>query len=57
MTDTLTPPKTGPIDQDDFDHGVTPSTQDKLVPVSEAIRYRKRAQTAEQKLEEINGHL
>ena len=27
---------------------------DKLVPVSEAIRYRKRAQTAEQQLEQLN---
>ena len=30
---------------------------DKLVPVSEAIRYRKRAQTAEQQLEQINDEL
>lgn len=30
---------------------------DKLVPVSEAIRYRKRAQTAEQQLEQINEEL
>lgn len=30
---------------------------DKLVPVSEAIRYRKRAQTAEQQLEQINERL
>lgn len=30
---------------------------DKLVPVSEAIRYRKRAQTAEQQLGQINDEL
>lgn len=30
---------------------------DKLVPVSEAIRYRKRAQTAEQQLEQVNEEL
>jgi hypothetical protein len=30
---------------------------DKLVPVSEAIRYRKRAQAAEQQLEEINNEI
>lgn len=30
---------------------------DKLVPVSEAIRYRKRAQTAEQQLEQLNEQL
>ena len=30
---------------------------DKLVPVSEAIRYRKRAQTAEQQLERLNEEL
>jgi len=34
-------------------HGVS-AGNDPLVPVSEAIRYRKRAQAAEQKLEEIN---
>ncbi len=30
---------------------------EKLVPVSEAIRYRKRAQTAEQQLEQLNTEL
>ncbi len=30
---------------------------DKLVPVSEAIRYRKRAQTAEQQLEQLSEQL
>ena len=33
------------------------NASDKLVPVSEAIRYRKRAQTAEQQLEQINEEL
>lgn len=33
------------------------NTADKLVPVSEAIRYRKRAQTAEQQLEQLNEQL
>ena len=31
----------------------TPSQQDRLVPVTEAIRYRKRAQAAEQQLAEM----
>jgi len=57
MTDALTPPQTGPINQDDFDDVGSPSPQDKLVPVSEAIRYRKRAQTAEQSLEDITDEL
>ena len=35
----------------------TQEFQDKLVPVSEAIRYRKRAQTAEQQLESLNEEL
>ena len=30
---------------------------EKLVPVSEAIRYRRRAQTAEQQLEQLNAEL
>lgn len=33
------------------------NTADKLVPVGEAIRYRKRAQTAEQQLERLNEEL
>jgi TolA-binding protein len=33
------------------------NASEKLVPVSEAIRYRKRAQTAEQQLEQLNGEL
>lgn len=33
---------------------VEPETSDKLVPVGEAIRYRKRAQTAEQQLGELH---
>jgi len=57
MTDTLTAPKPGPIDQDEFSQTDSIPSQDKLVPVSEAIRYRKRAQTAEQKLEEFNEDL
>ncbi len=37
---------------------VDPATSpDKLVPVSEAIRYRKRAQAAEQQLEALHGEL
>ncbi|MEZ6193971.1 MAG: hypothetical protein R3C45_22220 [Phycisphaerales bacterium] len=39
--------------EDTDQHG----TADKLVPVSEAIRYRRRAQTAEQQLEQINEQL
>lgn len=35
----------------------TPDEPGKLVPVTEAIRYRKRAQTAERELEEIKGRL
>ncbi|RME27578.1 MAG: hypothetical protein D6800_04885 [Candidatus Zixiibacteriota bacterium] len=34
-----------------------PQPEDKLVPVSEAIRYRKRAQNAEQQLEQLNEQL
>lgn len=33
------------------------SAGDKLVPVSEAIRYRKRAQTAEQQIDQLNERL
>lgn len=33
------------------------AANEKLVPVSEAIRYRKRAQTAEQKLSEVQARL
>ncbi len=54
MADSLmieTQPKT-----DLADHGSADPVPgaDKLVPVSEAIRYRKRAQTAEQQLEDLN---
>lgn len=35
----------------------TPSQADKLVPVNEAIRYRKRAQAAEQQLEGLQAQL
>ncbi len=34
-----------------------PESMDKLVPVTEAIRYRKRAQAAEQQIGELNGRL
>ncbi len=57
MTDNLaldTQPKTDPADQDKMDQA---ATADKLVPVGEAIRYRKRAQTAEQQLEDLNEKL
>jgi len=39
------------------DEAGTASQADKLVPVSEAIRYRKRAQSAEQQLENLNGQV
>ena len=39
------------------DEAAQAQAPDKLVPVSEAIRYRKRAQTAEQQLEQINEEL
>jgi len=35
----------------------TPAEGDKLVPVTEAIRYRKRAQAAEHQVGELNGQL
>jgi len=35
----------------------TPHEQDKLVPVAEAIRYRKRAQSAEQQLGDLQAQL
>jgi hypothetical protein len=57
MTDSLvsdTQPQTSMTDHDKPDQAPGP---DKLVPVSEAIRYRKRAQTAEQQLEEINNEI
>ena len=49
-----------------FDTGRTESTEDqqgsfdqteRLVPVSEAIKYRKRAQTAEQRIEQLDEQL
>lgn len=36
---------------------ITSTESDKLVPVTEAIRYRKRAQAAEQQLSELQGKL
>lgn len=39
-----------------FEDAATPA-QNKMVPVTEAIRYRKRAQTAEQKLAEMQSRL
>ena len=38
-------------------NGVDAETSDKLVPVTEAIRYRKRAQAAEQKIGDLNTQL
>ena len=57
MTDSQaldTQPKTDPTD-----HGRTDqlAAADKLVPVGEAIRYRKRAQTAEQQLEDLSEQI
>ena len=49
MTDTTATTVQPPADPTD-----QTQAPDKLVPVSEAIRYRKRAQTAEQQLEELN---
>jgi hypothetical protein len=57
MADTQIPPQPGTIDLHEVEHTDTPPVQDKLVPVSEAIRYRKRAQTAEQSLEDLNEEL
>lgn len=57
MTDGAT---TGAIttgDMPDRDMADQAMMADKLVPVSEAIRYRKRAQTAEQQLEKLRGEL
>ncbi|MEO0513647.1 MAG: hypothetical protein AAF108_12275 [Planctomycetota bacterium] len=56
MTETATTFETAP--EPDVAPDVTtppsgPAEADKLVPVSEAIRYRKRAQTAEQQLGEL----
>ncbi len=54
MTDSLvidTQPKTPLADNDKPDQV---GGADRLVPVGEAIRYRKRAQTAEQQLEDLN---
>lgn len=59
MTDTTTPTPT-PLhatDRTDQDRSDPSAVADKLVPVGEAIRYRKRAQTAEQQLEEIREEL
>lgn len=48
VTESLEP-QTPPAD--------VPQEQDKLVPVTEAIRYRKRAQAAEQQLEGLQAQL
>lgn len=47
-------------DQDDLhteDDAATASQQDRLVPVAEAIRYRKRAQQAEQQMTQLQARL
>ncbi len=57
MTDSVTPDT--PLKPNPSDHDATDqvSLADKLVPVGEAIRYRKRAQTAEQQLEALHEEL
>ena len=40
-----------------LDDAATASSADRMVPVSEAIRYRKRAQTAEQQMAELRTQL
>ncbi len=58
-TDLKTHPQVNSVDQhmppnEELDQI---NTADKLVPVGEAIRYRKRAQAAEQQLERLNEEL
>ena len=49
------------MSEDDFERQVSSEDEaagsEKLVPVSEAIRYRKRAQNAEQEVAELRRHL
>jgi hypothetical protein len=54
---TVTPPVAQAEPNRDGPAALDGAATDKLVPVSEAIRYRKRAQTAEQQLEQINEEL
>lgn len=65
VTDTIQPdtpatPETADADEESAggeSPGPTGDTGDRLVPVTEAIRYRKRAQAAEQRLNELNERL
>jgi len=56
QTTTVTPPLT-PADPPPREAIEAVNTEDKLVPVVESIRYRKRAQQAEQQLESMRAEL
>ena len=57
MTDTVMPEPSEQTDAIVDDLNDPAAMPDKLVPVSEAIRYRKRAQAAEQQLEALHEEL
>lgn len=65
LTESLQPPQENEVSDESTERnsGQTPdddaaaSASDKMVPVNEAIRYRKRAQSAEQQLADLQAQL